>query len=104
MIKVIGRTIAKRLREVDFFCRFGGEEFVALLPETSAEVAFPLLDKIREAIAKASFNYKEQPMNITLSIGITEFKPQDSLETAFERADQALYQAKTSGRNQVKMQ
>lgn len=104
VIKVIGRSIAKRLREVDFFCRFGGEEFVALLPETSAEVAFPLLDKIREAIAKASFNYKEQPMNITLSIGITEFKPQDSLETAFERADQALYQAKTSGRNQVKMQ
>lgn len=103
VIKVIGRSIAKRLREVDFFCRFGGEEFVALLPETSAEVAFPLLDKIREAIAKASFNYKEQPMNITLSIGITEFKKSDDLEAAFERADQALYQAKSNGRNQVKM-
>jgi diguanylate cyclase len=104
VIKVIGRSIAKRLREVDFFCRFGGEEFVALLPETSAEVAFTLLDKIRDAIAKASFNYKEQPMSITLSVGITEFKPQDSLESAFERADQALYQAKSNGRNQVKMQ
>ena len=103
VIKVIGRSIAKRLREVDFFCRFGGEEFVALLPETSAEVAFPLLDKIREAIAKASFNYKEQPMNITLSIGITEFKKSDDLEAAFERADQALYKAKSNGRNQVKM-
>lgn len=104
VIKVIGRSIAKRLREVDFFCRFGGEEFVALLPETSADAAFLLLDKIRDAIAKASFNYKEQPMSITLSVGITEFKPQDSLESAFERADQALYQAKSNGRNQVKMQ
>lgn len=104
VIKVIGRSIAKRLREVDFFCRFGGEEFVALLPETSAEAALPLLDKIRNAIAKAEFNYKDQPMNITLSIGVTEFKPKDTLDTAFERADQALYQAKSNGRNQVKMQ
>lgn len=101
VLKVIGRSIAKRLREVDFFCRYGGEEFVALLPETSAETAFPLLDKIRVAIANAAFNYKEQPMNITLSIGLTEFTKPDTLETAFERADKALYQAKANGRNQV---
>jgi diguanylate cyclase len=102
VLKVIGRSIAKRLREVDFFCRFGGEEFVALMPETSAEQALPVLDKIRDAIANAAFNYKEQPLNITLSIGLTDFQQKDSLESAFERADQALYQAKQSGRNQVK--
>ncbi len=103
VLKVIGRSIAKRLREVDFFCRFGGEEFVALMPETAAEQAFAVLDKIRDAIANAAFNYKEQPLNITLSIGLTDFRQNDSLDTAFERADQALYQAKQSGRNQVKM-
>lgn len=102
VLKVIGRSIAKRLREVDFFCRFGGEEFVALMPETSAEQALPVLEKIRDAIANAAFNYKEQPLNITLSIGLTDFRAQDSLDSAFERADQALYQAKQSGRNQVK--
>jgi diguanylate cyclase len=99
VIKVIGRSIAKRLREVDFFCRYGGEEFVALMPETDSETALGVLEKVRDAIANAAFNYKDQPMSITLSVGLTEFKTNDVLETAFERADQALYNAKSTGRN-----
>lgn len=99
VIRVIGRSIAKRLREVDFFCRYGGEEFVALMPETDADAALGALEKVREAIANAVFNYKEQPMSITISIGLSEFKSGDDLSSAFERADQALYRAKSSGRN-----
>jgi diguanylate cyclase len=102
VLKVIGRSVAKRLREVDFFCRFGGEEFVALMPETSLADAMPVLDTIRAAIANAAFNYKEQPIAITLSIGVTEFKTDDDLETAFARADEALYAAKSGGRNCIK--
>lgn len=102
VLKVIGRSVAKRLREVDFFCRFGGEEFVALMPETSLADAMPVLDAIRSAIANASFNYKEQPISITLSIGATEFKTDDDLEAAFVRADEALYAAKSGGRNCIK--
>jgi diguanylate cyclase len=103
VIKVIGRSIAKRLREVDFFCRYGGEEFVALMPETDAGVALEVLEKVRDAIASAAFNYKEQPMSITVSVGLTEFKTGDDLVTAFERADQALYSAKSSGRNRCQL-
>lgn len=99
VLKVIGRSIAKRLREADFFCRYGGEEFVALLPETTGDAALVALDKIRTAIANASFNYKEQPLEITVSVGISAFKPSDQLEDVFERADRALYNAKSSGRN-----
>lgn len=99
VLKVIGRSIAKRLREVDFFCRYGGEEFIALMPETSLEEALPVLEKIRASIAGAAFNYKEEPLSITLSIGITEFNADDDIESAFARADNALYQAKSSGRN-----
>lgn len=99
VIKVIGRSIAKRLREVDFFCRYGGEEFVALMPETSGDVALGVLDKIRDAIANTEFNYREKPLAITISIGIYEFKPGDNLDLAFERADRALYTAKAGGRN-----
>lgn len=102
VLKVIGRSVAKRLREVDFFCRFGGEEFVAIMPETSLMDAMPVLDAIRAAIANAAFNYKEQPISITLSIGVTEFKTGDDLETAFARADEALYAAKSGGRNCIK--
>ncbi|WP_331351920.1 diguanylate cyclase [Cellvibrio sp. UBA7671] len=103
VIKVIGRSIAKRLREVDFFCRYGGEEFVALMPETDSATALTVLEKVRDAIANAAFNYKEQPMSITLSVGLTEFKTNDSLESAFERADQALYTAKSNGRNRCQL-
>ena len=99
VLKVIGRSIAKRLREVDFFCRFGGEEFIALMPETSVDEALPALEKIRAAVADAAFNYKDQPIAITLSIGVTEFKSGDDIEAAFARADQALYNAKSQGRN-----
>ena len=103
VIKVIGRSIAKRLREVDFFCRYGGEEFVALMPETDSATALTVLEKVRDAIAHAAFNYKDQPMSITLSVGLTEFKTDDSLESAFERADQALYTAKSNGRNRCQL-
>lgn len=103
VIKVIGRSIAKRLREVDFFCRYGGEEFVALMPETDSKTALAVLEKVRESIANASFNYKEQPITITVSVGLTEFKSDDDLEVAFERADQALYKAKSSGRNRCQL-
>lgn len=99
VLKVIGSSIAKRLREVDFFCRFGGEEFVALMPETHLQEAIQVLDTIRAAIANASFNYKDQPLSITISIGVTEFKQSDDVETAFARADKALYAAKANGRN-----
>lgn len=103
VIKVIGRSIAKRLREVDFFCRYGGEEFVALMPETDSATALAVLEKVRDAIANAAFNYKDQPMSITLSVGLTEFRTNDSLESAFERADQALYTAKSNGRNRCQL-
>lgn len=99
VLKVIGRSIAKRLREVDFFCRYGGEEFVALMPETSLDDALPVLEKIRASIAGAAFNYKEEPLSITLSIGLTQFTADDDLDSAFARADAALYQAKSGGRN-----
>ncbi len=102
VLKVIGRSVAKRLREVDFFCRYGGEEFVAIMPETSLADAMPVLDTIRAAIANAAFNYKEQPITISLSIGVTEFKAGDDLDSAFARADDALYAAKSDGRNCVK--
>jgi diguanylate cyclase len=103
VIKVIGRSIIKRLREVDFFCRYGGEEFVALMPETDSKTALEVLEKIRAAIADAAFNYKDKTMTITVSIGVTEFKTNDQLETAFDRADQALYNAKASGRNRSQL-
>lgn len=103
VLKVISRSIAKRLRQVDFFGRYGGEEFVVILPETNLENAHNLLEKIRAAIAGTSFSYKDEPLVITLSLGITEFRAGDTIETALTRADKALYAAKAQGRNRCEI-
>lgn len=103
VLKVLSNAMARRLREVDFFGRYGGEEFVILMPETTAAQALSFLDKIRAAIAKTEFNYRDQPVDITVSIGVAQFKADDTLEAAFERADKALYAAKAAGRNQCQV-
>ncbi len=100
VLQVFSKALLKRLRAVDFLGRFGGEEFVVLLPETSANDAFPMLDKIRSALASLPFSFKGQPVQITLSIGITEFASADTPDRVFARADSALYAAKNQGRNQ----
>ncbi len=99
VLKVLSRGVSKRLREVDFMARYGGEEFVLLLPETTGEQALVLLDKIRETIAQTPFHFKEQPVQVTLSMGITELVVGDTVESAFARADKLLYDAKAKGRN-----
>lgn len=100
VLKVISKTIAARLREVDFFGRYGGEEFIVIMPNTHAEEAFKTLEKIRAAISSTAFNYKNEPLKITLSMGVTEFAVGDSIDDVVTRADKALYQAKAAGRNQ----
>jgi diguanylate cyclase len=74
---------------------------VALLPETSLQDALPVLDAIRSTIAKSAFNYKDQAIAISLSIGVTEFVQGDTVDIAFARADEALYAAKAAGRDRV---
>lgn len=99
VLKLIAKVISTRLRKVDFIARFGGEEFVILMPETTPEQAFKVLDKIRATVGKSPFRFKESPVKITISFGISSFLDEDSAETVFERADQALYKAKNDGRN-----
>lgn len=105
VLKAISRSVAKRLREVDFIARFGGEEFVILLPETSADNALSMLNRTRERLAKTYMRSKsstgeEAKFTVTVSIGIAEFGDGDTAESVFERADKALYDAKETGRNQ----
>jgi diguanylate cyclase len=100
VLQVLSNAIAKRLREVDFFGRYGGEEFVVAMPDTTGQQAFGVLDRIRAAIAKTAFNYKNTPVTLTISIGIVQFTSGMNAESAFEHADKALYDAKAAGRNQ----
>ncbi|MBC9252924.1 diguanylate cyclase [Pseudomonas alcaligenes] len=103
VLKLIGNELAKRLRKTDFLARFGGEEFVLLIPSTPLEGGQQLLETLRHAIEACPFHFRGEPVTITLSSGLTAFAKGENGEQAFERADQALYRAKRSGRNRVEL-
>ena len=103
VLKIIAKALQVNLRDTDFIARFGGEEFVALMPETDAGHARQVAEKLRKKIESSPFNFKREPVQITMSVGISEFKEGENPEDVFERADKALYKAKESGRNQVQL-
>jgi diguanylate cyclase (GGDEF)-like protein len=92
----------KLLPEKGKFGRFGGEEFVILLPETSGDIAADHAENIRATLEKTNFNYEGKRLPVTASIGVAEVTIDvDSSAKLFKLADQAVYQAKNGGRNQV---
>ena len=99
VLKTIARIFIQATRDADFIARFGGEEFVGIFPETRLEDALILANKIREKIAHSKFHYENKPVPITASAGLATFRPNDTTEKVFKRADSALYQAKKRGRN-----
>ncbi|OZB05236.1 MAG: hypothetical protein B7X58_14260 [Marinobacter sp. 34-60-7] len=101
VLQLVARELSGRLRTTDFIARFGGEEFVLLLPETSAEAALSVIDQLRTHIAGLPFHFGGDPVSITFSAGLTAFQEDDNEETVFDRADRALYEAKASGRNRT---
>jgi diguanylate cyclase len=99
VLLLIAKQLSDHSRATDFISRFGGEEFTMLLPNTNSQSALILADQLRQTIEKTGFNASGVSVDITISCGITEFTSNDTDETAFERADLALYQAKEQGRN-----
>ncbi len=98
VLKNFVSLVVSTIREADLFARWGGEEFVLLLRNTGCDEAYRVGEKIRNMIESQSF---DEVGHITCSIGITEVYPDDSLISAIERADGALYVAKDRGRNQT---
>ncbi len=100
---VVLRDVAKQLkqgrREQDILCRWGGEEFLILLPESNTEAAQALAERIRHAVETTSFDAFSKP--VTISIGIADVDVKQPLKVSTQRADQALYRAKEEGRNRV---
>ncbi|MGB5340105.1 MAG: diguanylate cyclase [Gammaproteobacteria bacterium] len=101
VLQGLAKALQKDLRKTDLAARFGGEEFVILLPETDSTDALAAIDHIRKAIMKLSFSFgqEKEQIEVTMSFGIAEFCKGDSCDEVFERADKAMYQAKEDGRN-----
>lgn len=100
-LQLVASIIGEQVRETDLLFRVGGEEFVLLLPRTAPDAALPLVETVREAVADSGFHYEDKPVQITLSAGLTMVRADDTDETLFARADDAMYRAKKAGRNQV---
>lgn len=100
VLQTLAALLRGRLRSTDSLARWGGEEFVVLCPNTRRATAAMLAARLREQIATTTFPVVGL---LTVSIGVAECEPGESWQEWFERADQALYRAKRSGRNQVQL-
>ncbi|WP_054695481.1 GGDEF domain-containing protein [Desulfosarcina cetonica] len=104
ILQEFSHLLEASIRKYDVACRYGGEEFAVILPDTSLEKAVSLCERFRERVMQHIFTYEKHSIHITTSVGVTAMSP-DMTEVTnkqlVERADKALYQAKDSGRNKV---
>ena len=103
VLRQIAQVVQAQLRQSDVLGRFGGEEFVVLLPETALVDAAFLAERVRKAVGQASYQGHDA-LRCTISIGVAELSASEKMiGTLFERADSAVLRAKTSGRNRVEI-
>ncbi|MFT4453515.1 GGDEF domain-containing protein [Pseudomonas sp. RTCS2] len=103
VLKIVADQLRKRLRGHDFIARFGGEEFVLLLPQTSPAAAAQIAEVLRATVEACPFHFKGERVVITTSIGLGAFRPGERGDQVLKRADAALYRAKESGRNRIEL-
>jgi diguanylate cyclase (GGDEF)-like protein len=103
VLKEVGGILEESCRDTDFAARFGGEEFVVILPQTSEDQAWVLAERLRGKIENRPFQYADKSFRVTASIGVATLTPGslEKREDLIRKADQALYQAKSGGRNRV---
>ena len=101
VLRAVASVIKEHLRESDIPSRYGGEEFAVLLPYTHIDEAQIVGERLRKAVESTPVPIDKKNINVTISMGLAEFNPEETGEELFERADKALYEAKESGRNRV---
>jgi diguanylate cyclase (GGDEF)-like protein len=101
VIREMAQMIQQNIRRSDHLARWGGEEFVLLLPNANSSSAIAKAEIIRQAIATHQFHQGELRFHKTVSIGVAEWDRQESTDTLFARADYALYESKQAGRNRI---
>ncbi|MGE5471376.1 MAG: diguanylate cyclase [Bacteroidota bacterium] len=98
LLRTLAKAFEQRVRETDDVCRWGGEEFVVLLPQTDVQSAVELAECLRETIEQIQHPFLPP---ITVSVGVAQYEAEESADSLFKRADEALYRAKAAGRNRV---
>lgn len=97
----VARVLRGCLRQEDVCARWGGEEFLMLLPETPLHGALAAANKIRESVAMTEFKVNHPGVHLTISLGVCEYQADQNILEAISKADQAMFQAKLGGRNRT---
>ena len=104
VLKEFARRLTDNIRRADLICRYGGEEFIVVMPDTDRALACRAGERLRRVVAAAPFEAGPSagPLDITISVGVAQIEgPEDTPAVILKRADQALYRAKRDGRNRV---
>ena len=101
VLRTFAITVFANIRTIDQFGRYGGEEFLLVLPDTPEEEAIRMLDRLRAIIADLDWSAFSPGMRVTISAGLAVLKPDETPDTFLARADSALYAAKARGRNRI---
>ena len=100
-LQMFAQVVQNSLRSTDLLARWGGEEFLVLLPDTDFSYGMACLERVRTQVAETMVAFGSVEIQFTVSIGVTQYLEGDSIESTVDRADFALYAAKAQGRNQV---
>ncbi len=101
VLRTFAITTFANIRNIDRFGRYGGEEFLLVLPETSTDSAKHHLERLRQIVADLDWSAFSPGMQVTISAGVTTLQPDETPDTFLARADRALYSAKARGRNRI---
>ncbi|MDE2402524.1 MAG: GGDEF domain-containing protein [Burkholderiales bacterium] len=101
VLQSLAQVVQAELRDIDVLARWGGEEFVILFPDTAAQDAFSVVERVRGHLASIMVCSTHPDLRITASAGVSDYRADESLSALLDRADQALYQAKNQGRNRT---
>ena len=102
VLKIFAERITAQLRALDLASRYGGEEFVILMPGAGLAEAEHAAERVRRSVCNKVFKLSDElKLHVTVSIGLAQASPGEPMESLLRRADAALYEAKTDGRNRV---
>lgn len=100
-LKSLAAAVSKALRPTDLVARYGGEEFVVLLPDTPLDEGEQILTRLQRSLTGSLFMHEQRQVFVTFSAGVTAYRAGERIEAALERADEALYEAKRTGKNRT---
>lgn len=101
VLKIFSNLLMNSKRLEDFVARWGGEEFLLILPHTNGKGAYAVAQRIKEKVSEYEYFYNDEKLHITATFGIAEFNKDDTSEKIIKKADYALYYGKENGRNQI---